>query len=193
MPRQELAVMLHRRRLAVFLPVSRNRADAMRADGDDLLDLVLLECFEIIFGELAECQIVAEPAGRVACTLLFSENAEAGIQAAHHGGERCDNLPALRVVSAHASQPQTILLAAVKDGQFLFLNELVALGGGEAQRVSIAFQIQEQLGSIVVFPFTGVYRAAPQADDYGEMLHPDGALEFTRAAGCALKRGFLRE
>ena len=51
---QEFAVVLDLGRRAVLLPVFLDGADAVRADGDDLLDLVLREGFEVGFGELLE-------------------------------------------------------------------------------------------------------------------------------------------
>src|SRR5512146_3540452 len=104
--RQELAVVFDGRSVAVFpgmLPiVGRNRAHAMRADRDDFAYLASLQGIEVRFGELLEHQIVAQPPGRIACTLLFLQNAEGGFQVPHHLGEGGDDLAALRIVSAHA-------------------------------------------------------------------------------------------
>ena len=69
------------------------------------------------------------------------------------------------------------------------LSRSVAL---QAQGVAVAFEREKQLGAVVVLPVAGVHRAAPQADDDGQMLDADRALEFARAAGGALERGFLR-
>ena len=72
------------------------------------------------------------------------------------------------------------------------LDEFVALGGADAQRVAAAFEREKELRAVIVFPSAGVHRAAAQADDDGQMLNADRALEFAGAAGGALERGFLR-
>ncbi len=77
-------------------------------------------------------------------------------------------------------------------GSACLLDELVALGGAEAQRVAAAFQGEEELGAVVVFPCAGVDRAAAQADEDGQVLDADRALELAGAAGGALEDGFLR-
>jgi hypothetical protein len=41
------------------------------------------------------------------------------------------------------------------------------------------------------FPLAGVGCAAAQADDDGDVLDADGALEFAGSAGGALEGGFL--
>ena len=74
----------------------------------------------------------------------------------------------------------------------LALDELVAIGGAEAQSVRSAFQGQEELGAVLVVPCAGVDRAAAQADEDGHMLDAHRALELTCAAGGALEDGFLR-
>ncbi len=43
---------------------------------------------------------------------------------------------------------------------------------------------------MLVFPGAGVDGSAAQADDDGEMLDADGALEFAGSAGGALEGGF---
>src|SRR5204862_141827 len=77
---------------------------------------------------------------------------------------------ALRIVRTHASQRKAILLRAVVKGKLALLQELLPLARGEAHRIAIAFQVEEQLGSIVVLPFAGVHRSAPQPDDDGDVL-----------------------
>ena len=99
----------------------------------------------------------------------------------------------LRIVGAHAAEPEAVFLRAVEDGKLLLLDELVALGGAEAQRVAVAFEREKELGAVIVFPCAGVHGAAPQADDDGQMLDADRALEFAGAAGGALEGGFLRD
>ena len=59
------------------------------------------------------------------------------------------------------------------------------------KRVAVAFEIEEKLGAVVVFPLAGVDRPAAQADDDGQMFDADGALEFAGSAGGALESGFL--
>src|ERR1017187_9563476 len=87
----------------------------MRADGDDLLDFVLRQGFEIGFGELLKEEIVAEAADGVACALFLAKHAIARSEKVHDAGKVGDNLAALGVVSAHAAQPQAILLRSVKE------------------------------------------------------------------------------
>src|SRR5580704_6818623 len=132
MARKKFAVMLNRRGLAVLPPVRADRSHAMRANGNDLFNLILFQRFQIVFRKLAESQIVTQPASWIACTFFFPQDSEAGVQVAHHLGERCDDFAALWIVSAHAAQPQAIFLAAVENRKLLFLNELVALGGGKS-------------------------------------------------------------
>ena len=183
----ELAVMLELGRCAIFLPVFLDGAHAMRADGDDLLDLVLRECFEIGLGELLEEQIVAETADGVAGAFLFAQDAEACAEIAHDAGEVGDNLAAFGIVAAHAAEPQAVLLRTVEDGELLLLDELVALTGLHAESIGAAFEAEEELGAMLVFPCAGVDRAATQADEDGQVLDADGALELAGAACGALK------
>ena len=77
--------------------------------------------------------------------------------------------------------------------QRVLLDELLPLAGGEAQRVAVALQVQEQLGAVIVFPLAGVHRAAPQPDDDGQMLDAHRALELAGAAGGALERRLFAE
>jgi hypothetical protein len=79
-----------------------------------------------------------------------------------------------------------------KMGSSCFCDELVALGGAHAEGVAAAFQGEEELGAVVVFPRAGVGGAAAQADDDGHVLDADRALELACAAGGALEDGFLR-
>ena len=57
----------------------------------------------------------------------------------------------------------------------------------------LLFEREEKLGAVGVFPRAGVYRAAAQADDDGQMLDADRALELAGAAGGALEGGFHGE
>ena len=77
-------------------------------------------------------------------------------------------------------------------GSSVLLDELVALGGADAESVAAALESEEELGAVVVFPCAGVDRAAAQADQDGHVLDADRALELAGAAGGALEDGFLR-
>jgi hypothetical protein len=46
---------------------------------------------------------------------------------------------------------------------------------------------------MVVLPLAGVHGAASQTYDDWQMLNSNWTLVLARAAGCALKRGFLRD
>ena len=96
----------------------------------------------------------------------------------------------MRVVGAHAAEPETILLGSVEDGERGAGDELVALGGGQAERVAGFLQREEELGAVGVLPGAGVGGAAAQADEDGQVLDADGALVLARAAGGALVGGF---
>ncbi len=50
---------------------------------------------------------------------------------------------------------------------------------------------RKSLDAVVVFPCAGVDRAAAQADEDGQVLDADRALELAGAAGGALEDGFL--
>ncbi len=178
-------------RRAVLFPVFLDGADAVGADGDDLFDFVLGEGFEVGFGELLEEEVVAEAADGVAGAFFLAQDAVACAEVVHDAGEVGDDLAALGVVSAHAAEPQAILLGPVEEGQLLLLDELVAVGGAEAESVAAAFEGEEELGAVVVFPCAGVDRAAAQADEDGQVLDADGALELACAAGGALEDGLL--
>src|SRR5579883_505978 len=132
-PGHEFAMMLDRRGLAEFAPVRRNRPHAVWTNRNDLLHVGRFQRLQILLGELLEDQIVTEPPRRIARAPLFSQHPERRSQVPHHSGERSDDLPALWIVAAHASQPQTVFLGSVEDREFLFLNELLALARREAE------------------------------------------------------------
>ena len=178
---------------AELAPVGGDGADAVRADGDDLLDLGGLEGFEAGLGEGLEDEVVAETAGGVAGAFFFLQDAEGGAEVLHDAGEVGDDLAALGVVAAHAAEPEAVLLRAVEDGEGLFLDEFVALHGAEAEGVAVLFEGEEELGAVVVLPGAGVGRAAAQADDDGHVLDADRALVLAGAAGGALEGGFHAE
>ena len=83
-----------------------------------------LLCFRVsrfCFGQLLKHQIVAQPPRRIARALLFFQHAEAWFPDAASPRERRDDFAALRIVSAHAAQPQAVFLRAVEDGELLLL------------------------------------------------------------------------
>ena len=188
---EEFAVMLDFWGRAELFPIGLNSAHAVRADGDDLLDLLRLHRFEVGLGELLEDEIVAEAAGRVASAFLFAQHAVAGAEVAHDLDEAADDLAAFGVVAAHAAEPEAVFLGAVEDGQLLFLNKLIAFKSAQAERVGVAFEGVEELAAVLVVPLAGVGGAAPEADDDGDVFDADRALELTSSAGGALKGGFL--
>ena len=178
---------------AEVAPVGGDGADAVGADGDDLLDLLRGEGGEAGFGERLEDEVVAEAAGGVAGAFLLAQDAEGGAEVGHDAGEVGDDLAGVGVVAAHAAEPEAVLLGAVEDGEGGAGDELVALGGGQAEGVAGAFEGEEELGAVGVLPGAGVGCAAAQADEDGEVLDADGALEFAGAAGGAGEDGLHRE
>ena len=123
---------------AEFFPVFLDGANAVGADGDDLLDFVLREGFEIGLGELLEEQIVAEAADGIAGAFFFAEDAVAGAEVVHNAGEVGDDLAALGIVAAHTTEPEAVFLAAIEDRELLLLDEFIAIGGGHSQRIGPA-------------------------------------------------------
>jgi hypothetical protein len=95
----------------------------------------------------------------------------------------------MRAKSAMISRPW----GSVEDGERGAGDELVALGGCEAERVAIFLEGEEELGAVGVFPGTGVGGTAAQADEDRQMLDSDGTLELARAAGGAFEGGFERQ
>ena len=108
----------------------------------------------------------------------------------HDAGEVGDDLAAVGIVGAHAAEPEAVLLCPVEDGERGAGDELVALGGGQAEGVAGFLQREEELGAVGVFPRAGVGGAAAQADDDGQVLDADRALELAGAAGGAFVGGF---
>ena len=102
---------------AELAPVGGDGADAVGADGDDLLDLLRGEGLQAGFGERLEDEVVAEAAGGVAGAFLFFEDAEGGAEVVHDAGEVGDDLAAVGIVAAHAAEPEAVLLRAVEDGE----------------------------------------------------------------------------
>src|SRR5437660_12546440 len=108
-----------------------------------------------------------------------------------HRDQRKDDLTALRIVRAHAPQPEAIFLRAVINGQLVPLQEFLPIAGGEAHRIPITFEVEEKFGPVVVLPLACVHGPAPQADDDWHMLNPYWALLLTGAASGALERRLL--
>src|ERR1700680_1363816 len=106
-------MMLDRRRVTIFLPVRADGADAMRANRENLFDLVLLEALQIVLSELAKRQIVAQTARRVACTSLLAQYPEADIQPPQYSSERGDDFASLWIIRPHAAKPEAIFLGAI--------------------------------------------------------------------------------
>src|SRR5260370_36422030 len=125
--------MFHRRRLPVLLPVDAYGSHAVRADRGNFGNLALRQRFEIVLRQLSKCQIVAQPARRVAGALLFAKNAEAYVQLPHYRRERGDDLAALRIIPAHAAQPEAVFLGPVEYWQILYLNDIVSLACNKYQ------------------------------------------------------------
>src|SRR5262245_19360325 len=163
----------------------------MRTYREHLFDIALPESFNIRLGELREEQIVAETPRRIAIAALLAKRAECYAEMPQHGYERKDDLTSLWIVSAHAAQPQAILLRAVVDRKLALLQESLPLARGEAHRIAVALQIEEQLSAILVLPFARVHGAAPQSDDDRKMLDPDRTLVFARPTSCALEGRFF--
>src|SRR5580698_1448313 len=193
MAREKFTVMFDGRGLAVFLPVRADGSHAMRADRNDLLYIAPAQCVQIRLGKLSESQVVAQPPRRIARALLLAQHSESDVQSSKHPHQGRDDFPAPRIVPAHAAEPQAILLRTIEDGKLLLLNEFIALVGRKPKRVAVTFQIEKELGAVIVLPFPSVHRAAPQADDDGQVLHSHRALKLAGAAGGALEDRFLRE
>ena len=176
----EFGVVFDVGRDAEVAPVGRDGADAVGADGDDLLDFRRVQLLQAMLGEVLEDEVVAETAGGIAGTFFFLEDAEAGAEVGHDAGEVGDDLAAVRVVGAHAAEPEAVFLGAVEDGELGAGDELVAFGGGQAESVAGFLQCEEELGAVGVLPCAGVGGAATQADDDGQVLDAHRTLDTRR-------------
>src|SRR5665213_2454844 len=183
--------MFNRRRRAERFPVFLDGADTVRANRNNLLDVVPRERCQILLSQLLKEQIVTEPANRIARTFILAQNAKARAKILHHPRKIAHNLAALRIVTAHASQPQAILLRPVEDGQLLSLNKFIALAWAYPQRIAAAFQGKEEFRAVIVLPCAGIYRASPQTNDDRQVLDTHRALKLASAACCAFKRRLL--
>jgi hypothetical protein len=96
-------------------------------------------------------------------------------------------LAALRVVCAHAAEPEAVRLGSVVNRQAIFLDEVLALAGGEIEGVAVPLKVPEQPGAVLVLPLAGVHGGAPEADDHRQVLDAHRTLKLAGAAGGALK------
>ncbi len=128
----EFAVVLDFGGNAELAPVVRDGADAVGADGDDLLNFLSLEGLQAGFGEGLEDEVVAQAARRIAGALLLSEDAEGSAEMVHDAGKVGDDLAAVGIVGSHAAEPEAVLLRPVEDGKCRAGDEFIALSGGQA-------------------------------------------------------------
>jgi hypothetical protein len=110
----------------------------------------------------------------------------------HHPRKTRDDLATLRIVRAHAAQPQTVFLRAVENRKLLLLDEFVALAGTEPERVAVALERQEQLGAVIVFPLPVLTRRAAARRSSAD-ARSQRDTETRTPARRALKRSFLRK
>jgi len=183
--------MLDLERGAVLPPVRADGAHAVRADGDHPAHPGRAQRFDIGLGELRDGQVVAQAAGRVAGAFLLAQHAERHARVAQNARQGQHRLAALRVVCAHAAEPQAVGLRAVVNRQPILLDETQALAGGEAESVPGALQVQEQPGAVFVLPLAGVYGGAPQSHDRRQVLDAHRTLKLAGAASRALEDGLF--
>src|SRR5579863_673343 len=110
-------------------PIRAYGANAMRADGNHLADPLGPQHFNIGLGSLCEGQVVAQPPGRIAGAFLFLEDSETDAKMTQHRDQREYDFAPLRVVSAHAAEPEAVFLRAVVNRQFVLFDELGAFAG----------------------------------------------------------------
>src|SRR5215471_9828471 len=99
----------------------------------------------------------------------------------------------MRVICAHATQPQAVRLRSVVNRQLMPFNEFLTLARGETQRVTVSLQGQKQLGSVFVLPFASINGATAQAHDDRQVLNSHGTRILASATRCALKYRFGRD
>src|ERR1017187_5319144 len=92
---------------AEVAPVGGDGADAVGADGDDLLDFRRMELLQAMFGESLENEIVAQAAGGVSGAFLFAQDAKGGAEVVHDAGEVGDDLAAVGIVREIRSEEHT--------------------------------------------------------------------------------------
>src|SRR6478609_9040336 len=97
-----------------LLPVFRNRANAMRADGNQLFYAASAQSLHIRFRKLSEYQVVAETPRRIARAFLALQHTKRSAEMPHHVGESANDFAAARIVGAHAAHPQAIFLRSVE-------------------------------------------------------------------------------
>src|ERR1035437_3012024 len=183
--------MLDFKRRADLPPVRADGAHAMRANRNHLAHFGRAQRFDVRFSHLRNGQVVAQEARRIARALLLAQHAEGHARASQHARQRQYRLAALRIVCAHAAEPEAVFLRAVVIRQAILLNELLPLAGGEPQGVAGALQVEEQPGAVIVLPPARVDRAAPQSDDDRQMLYAHRTLELARSAGGAVERSLF--
>src|SRR5947209_617706 len=105
----------------------------MRADRHHFADLGRAERLDILLGDLGERQIVTEPPRRIAGAFFLPEDAEGDARMPQDARQRQNDVAALRVIRAHAAEPQAILLRSVVDGELVLLDEFGPLTRGEAE------------------------------------------------------------
>src|ERR1041385_4247968 len=101
---------------AEFLPILTNGPHAMRANREHLPYLCRAQRLDIRLRHGLEQIVVAEPPRGIARALLLAQHAESDPEMVQDARQRQVDLAPLRIVSAHASQPETILLRAIVDG-----------------------------------------------------------------------------
>ena len=82
-----------------------------------LPDFGRLQRFDVGFGHLLHGQVVAQAPGRIARAFFLAQHAERDAGVAQHARQRQHDLAPLRIVSAHAAQPEAIFLRAVVNRQ----------------------------------------------------------------------------
>ena len=166
--------MLDLRRDAILLPVRRHRPHAMRTDRHNLLHLRLLQRLQTLLRETPNNR--SFPSRRAGSPVHFSffSTPKLHPQESHHPRKIRNNLAPLRVITPHASQPQTVLLRAIEDRKLLLRNKLVALRRAHPQRIPLLLQRQKKLRPIRVFPRARIHRAAPQPNKTANAESPPG-------------------
>ena len=128
----------------------RQRVEAVRAGGDDLLDAGTLEGLDVGPGLLLVEVLVAEPAGRVTgAALLRSEDAEGHSGPVQHPGGGLGPLARPLVEGARAAHPVEVL-DVVGDGpgddrdlEVERVGPVGALGGAEAPGVTLVLDVPQ--------------------------------------------------
>src|SRR6516162_1706326 len=176
---------------AELAPVLADGAHAMRANGNQPLHPRVAQSFQVGLGHLRHGEVVAQAAGGIAGAFFLAQHTEADAEVAQHAHECQHDFAALRIIGAHAAQPQAVFLGGVVERQRIRFDEFLAFAPRQAQRIAVALEVEEKLGAVLVLPLSSVHGAAPQPDDHGQVLNADRALELATAAGGALEGGFF--